>query len=220
MTIKSLGFIRIRTTIFLCMAIFCNCAFGQIRGFNLNLKSEKIRAFNLKLKRFNVKFTMPKGFVLIDSSIDIIDGITGHVTAGSGILLKSLDGHMAIGISFQGPIDTLKRNFIMSNGELYDPNKNYLPFNQKFTFFDKRFSKTNYNADVAGTWDLVPFRKIPILSVDEECRVVIMHKENVVDIEIYNFYRGLSKKDLDHQMKRLIKMVKFKKKPKSEVNER
>ncbi|MGY4386429.1 hypothetical protein ACVWYN_003484 [Pedobacter sp. UYP24] len=208
MTIKFLGATTIRITV-LCVVISCNCAFGQMSDFNRNLKI------------FNVEFKMPTGFVTIDSSVQIVDGISGHVTAVSRILLKSLDGHMAVAICFNGPIDTVKKlSIVKSDGELYDPNKNYIPFNQKFVLFDKAFSRKTYNADVAGTWNLVPFRQIPVLSPDENCRVIFLHKENKVDIEIYHYYSGISQQELANRLKRLEKMLKFKKEPKREVKER
>lgn len=171
----------------------------------------QISDFQHNLTRYNVEFKMPKGYVMIDSSMQIIEGISGHVTAGSRIILKSLDKHMIIAIAFQGPIDTTKNLSIkMTKGQSYDPNKNYIPYNQRYILFPSEVSRKKFNADVAGSWDMTPFATMPILSKNEKCKVIFLHKDNLVDLEIYHYYQNLTSKELAYRLKKLDKMLQFK----------
>jgi len=167
--------------------------------------------FDRMLDRYELQFRLPKGYEREDSRIEIINGISDHLRALAQTKLKSKDGNMLIAISVQ-PIDTTRDEaFVKSNGDIWNRNRNYIPFNQKYNTFPLVFSRGIYNADVAGTWNLVPFRAIPILSKDENCRVIFLHKDNMVDVEIYHFYSNITQEQLAKRLRRLQSMIYFKK---------
>lgn len=160
---------------------------------------------------FNIQYSMPKGYLESDSS-RIIYNKSEHRIGNSIYRLISKRDSIVIFFIFNGPIDTSKRltGFIGVDGKPFDPNKNYRPFKTEYTTFSDSYTTKIYNADVSGTYDLQVSEKNHILNSGEKCKVIFIHKDNKVDIELFYFYNKSSEPQLNKHLKRTRKMLRFK----------
>jgi hypothetical protein len=170
------------------------------------------RSFWGNIRKFALDFTEPVGVTPIDSVLVIADGTVEHFHGRISRALKVSD-QLIFGITFNGPIDTTRNmsGFPGSDGLPYDHNKNYIPsFNVKYDVFPTSYTRQVYNADVAGTYDFLPSKNVHILSPDEKCKVIFIHKDNVVDIEIMFFYVPGAEALLEKYLKLTENMLRFK----------
>lgn len=171
---------------------------------------QRSNSFASALQKYNLEFNSPKGYIEVDTSFSIVNGKSGHTTARAVFALKSKNGKILVGIAFQGPIDTsLKNVFKKSDGTLWDPNKNYIPFRELFVAYPERCAEKYFNADAAGTWKMTPSQAVPVLNREERCKVLVFHKENTVDVEIYHFYSNVSEKKFNQHFKRTRSILRF-----------
>ncbi|MGY4385919.1 hypothetical protein ACVWYN_002967 [Pedobacter sp. UYP24] len=172
------------------------------------------RSFKHKLREFDLDFRPPVGYKLSDSIYNIYyDGRGGALHAHSELALKSADG-ILIFITFN-QIDTFNREklrgFPGPGGLPFDINRNWIPaFDAKYELFPTTYSNKTFNADSCGIYDFVPNKRVNILSKDEKYKVLFIHKENELDIEIMYFYTPETERFLKKHMDATRDMLKFK----------
>ncbi|WP_449435666.1 hypothetical protein [Pedobacter steynii] len=184
----------------ICILLGFNTLFGQ--------KNEKLNKY---LEMFNIQYSMPNGYLESDSSL-VIYNKSGYRVGRSVYKLIAQKDSIVILFRFNGPIDTSKNltGFIGVDGKQFDPNKNYRPSKTEYTTFSNSYTTKIYNADVSGTYDLQVSEKNHILNSGEKCKVIFIHKDNKVDIELFYFYNKSSEPQLNKHLKRTRKMLRFK----------
>ncbi|MES2827093.1 MAG: hypothetical protein V4687_03025 [Bacteroidota bacterium] len=163
---------------------------------------------NEYVNKYGLIYRQPKNFEYRENSIAIIDGKLQAQLAGSLANLISKDKDIVVCIVFYD-IDTTRGNmFLKRDGTYWSSNKNYLPRSEILEIFDQKDTKNINNADVSGTYDLEPW-KVHLLSENEKCKVIFIHKEDRLDIELYCYYKPMKDKKLEKYIKSVRNLFKF-----------
>lgn len=169
-------------------------------------------SFKGQIRQYELEYIEPKGYTASDSAINVVDSVVGHHHSTIRYSLRSKDG-ILIGITFNGPIydDGKLNGFPGTDGLPYDPNKNWIPiFHWKYKVLTKDYTKKTYNSDLAAIYDFYQHKNVPVLGLNEKCKSIIIHKDNVVDIEIMYFYTAKNEHALKRHMEATEHMLKFK----------
>lgn len=170
------------------------------------------RSFRAKVRQYGLEYNEPNGYLVSDSAIVTVDAVVG---VNHGTMLRSLrsnDG-IFIGIIFNGPIvnDGKLEGFPGPDGLPFDPNKNWIPsFHRKYDVLPTEYSRETYNADLVATSQFYQHKNVPILGKYEKCKCIIIHKDNMVDIEIMYFYTSDSTHLLEKCMAETKNLLRFK----------
>jgi hypothetical protein len=169
------------------------------------------RSLAHKLHTYDLHYLPPKGYSTSDTSFMITNRLEfNHHTA---IVSSKSKSGILVCISFNG-IDTSSRRqlsgFPGPDGLPFDINKNWIPsFGVKYRLFPSSYSQEMYNADVSGTFEFEPGKLVPIIARGEKCRVLFIHKDNWLDIEIMYCYTADSEHQLDNVMEETKNILKF-----------
>jgi len=169
-------------------------------------------SFKGQIRRYELNYIEPNGYLASDSAMEVVDSVVGHHYSTIRYSLRSKDG-ILIGITFNGPIDDDGKlnGFPGTDGLPYDPNKNWIPiFHWAYKVLPKEYTKNTYNADLAAVYNFYQHKNVPVLDPNESCRSIIIHKDNVVDIEIMYFYTPQNEHLLKKHMEETEHMLKFK----------
>lgn len=161
------------------------------------------------LQQFNLKYQAPVGYDGVSIDSVIYGGRLGHTLGRSYYMLKSKKDSVQIYVVFAGPIDTTLVGFKKQDGTIYDPNRNYIPPDTSYVLHDKALTRSRYNADVSGYYNMLPSRKRHFVSANEKCKVVFIHKDNLVDIELYYYYTPMQVETIHKHIKQTESMFKF-----------
>ena len=78
-----------------------------------------------------------------------------------------------------------------------------------YTLFSKLYTQQQFNADISGIYDFEPGKNLHVLSKDEKSRVLVIHKDNWLDIEILYYYTAETEPYLEDVMNETRRMLKF-----------
>ncbi|WP_276088089.1 hypothetical protein [Pedobacter sp. JY14-1] len=169
------------------------------------------RSLAHELELYDLDFQAPKGYQRLDTQIVIIDHL-GHQHGRSKLSLKSKTGIMVY-FTFNRvdtAMQTKLRGFPGPDGQPFDINKNWIPSSgTKYTLFSKSYTQKEFNADISGTYDFEPYKNVHRLSKDEKVRVLMIHKDNWLDIQILYYYTPETEPYLEQVMNETRGMLKF-----------
>lgn len=189
--------------------LFCIvfCCLGSYATFGQNTRS-----FSFFLNEVNLKYEQPTNYKYMDST-ETLHLKTGKVYSSAFYSIKNTVSDVAIVFVIIPISAKLIRDSITFKG-LIVPNQSYINYAKNHA--DTTFSKLNkinlkklgeVNADAGfifdGSMDSTYKGKYTA------AKVVILHKQNIGDIELFYFYNEKSKKDIEAEIKRTWGMVKF-----------
>lgn len=187
-------------------------------NLNINLFAQKMdRYLNNILKDLNMEFTMPKGYIEIDSICSEYNGGNGKHHGPYYYILGSKDSSVLICVSNSYPTKTAETNFKKYRFASNNPFTGYLhdaykraddTTNHKLTHYPKKYLQKSSYADDGGEYFInctKPFKEkyYPV-------KEIYLHKYGNGDITITYFCKKETASNIDTYIKQTAKMLKYK----------